>query len=83
MRVDGTRGLDEDQRLGVREQRAGQREALPLAAGERPAALLDLAVQAVGERLEDVLAAGDREGAQDRGVVVAAATGPARRAASP
>ena len=46
--VDGARGLDEHEHLGVGEQRAGQREALALAAGERPAALLDLAVQPVG-----------------------------------
>ena len=41
--------------VGVGEQRPGQREPLPLAAGERPAALLDLAVEAVGQRVEHVV----------------------------
>ena len=39
----------------VGDQRAGQDEPLALAAGERPAALLDLGVQPVRERVEDVV----------------------------
>ena len=35
--VDGARRLDEDEDLGVREQRPGEHEPLPLPAGERPA----------------------------------------------
>ena len=54
------------------EQRPGQGEALALAAGEGPAALLDLVVEPAGQRLEHVVAARDREGLEDRGVVVVA-----------
>jgi hypothetical protein len=48
--VQRARGLVEDQHARVLEQRAGDRDALPLAAGERHAALADQRVVAVGER---------------------------------
>ena len=44
--VDRARRLDEHEDLGVGEQRSGQDEALPLAARERAAALLDVARRA-------------------------------------
>src|SRR6476661_5851165 len=69
---DGARRLDEHERVGPGEERAGQGEALALAAGEGPAALLDLVVEPAGQRLEHVVAARDREGLEDRGVVVVA-----------
>ena len=40
---------------GIGEQRAGQREALPLTAGEAASALLDVLVEAFGQRVENVL----------------------------
>ena len=49
VRVDGARRLDEQQNLGIQQQGASQDEALALAAGEGPAAFLDLAVEAVGD----------------------------------
>ena len=70
--VHRARRLDQHQRLGVGQQRPGQRQALALAAGERPAALLDLAVQPLGQRLQDVLAARDRQRLEERFVVVVA-----------
>ena len=42
VRVDRAGRLDQDQDLGVGQQRAGQDQPLPLTAGERAAALLDL-----------------------------------------
>src|SRR6478609_4082385 len=71
--VDRAGRLDQDERAGPGEQRAGQGQPLALAAGERAAALLDLAVQAVGQRLEHVLAAGHGQRREDRVVVVAPA----------
>ena len=70
--VDRARRLDEHECLGVGEQRPGQREALALAAGEGAAALLDLVVEAAGERLEHVVTTRDRQRGEDRRVVVLA-----------
>ena len=53
--VDRAGRLDQHQDLGVGGERAGQHQPLPLAAGEGPAPLGDLGVQALGQRLEDVL----------------------------
>ena len=57
--VDRARGLDEHEHLGVAHERAGEGHPLALAAGQGAAALLEHAVQAVLDRLEDV------EGARD------------------
>ena len=64
--VDCARRLDEHEDLGVRKQRSGQDDALPLAARERAAALLDVAVQPVRQRLEHVLGVCDGDGLEDR-----------------
>ena len=64
VRVDRGGRLDQHQDLGVAGQRAGQHQPLPLAAGERPAALGDHGVEAVGQRLEDVVGRGGLEGAR-------------------
>ena len=84
VRVDRARRLDEDEHLGVREQRAREDEPLPLAARERAAALVDGRVEPVGERVEHVLGVRDRDRLADRAVVRARApTGRARCAACP
>ena len=57
--VDGARRLDEDEDLGVREQRPREHEPLPLPAGERAAALVDDLVEAGGQCDEDVLGGSD------------------------
>ena len=67
--VDRARGLDEDEDLRVGEQRPWQDDALALAARERAAALLDVAVEPVRQRLEHVLGVRDRDaprGSPDR-----------------
>ena len=64
--VDGRGRLDEHEDLRVGGEDAGQDQPLPLAAGERAAALGDDRVHAVGERLEDVLGRGGGEGVVDR-----------------
>ena len=53
--VDGARRLDEDEDLRVREQRPREHEPLPLPARERAAALVDVVVEPVRQRVEDVL----------------------------
>ena len=67
--VDRARRLDEHEDLGVREQRASQHDALALAARERAAALLDVAVQPVRQRLEDVLGIRHGDGLEDGRIV--------------
>ena len=50
LRVDGRRGVVEDQQSRPAYQRTGQRDALPLPTGQRRAALPQLGVEAVAER---------------------------------
>ena len=52
--VDGARRVDEDEDLGVAQQRPDQREPLALAAGERAAPLLELAVEPAVDRVDGV-----------------------------
>ena len=54
-RVDGRGGVVEDQDARVGEQRAGDRDALALAARQRQAALADARVVAVGQRLDEAV----------------------------
>ena len=65
MRVDGAGRLDEDQDLRLREQCAGEHEPLALTARERAAALLHVAVEPLGQRVEDVLGVGDGDRLDD------------------
>ena len=67
--VDGARRLDEDEHLWVGEERAGQDEPLALSARERPAALVDIGVEALGKRFEDVLRVRDGDRLEDLVVV--------------
>ena len=55
MRVDRTGGVDEHQHLGVGQQRAGQRQALPLTARELPTALVHVRVESLRQRLQHVV----------------------------
>ena len=52
----------EDQDARVREDRPRDRDALPLAAGELDSPLADYCVVAVRERLDEVVAVGNRRG---------------------
>ena len=61
--VDRRGGVVEDQQPRPADQRAGQRDPLPLAAGERGAALAQLGVEPVGERGDEAVGLG---GAQRR-----------------
>ena len=61
VRVDGGRGLDQHQDLGVDRERPGQHQPLPLPAGEGAAALGHLGLQALGQRVEDVVGRGRRQ----------------------
>ena len=56
VRVDGRGRLDEDEDLRVGGERAHEDESLPLPAGEAAAALVETALPAAGQRVEDVLA---------------------------
>ena len=76
--VDGARRLDEDEHVGVAQQRPGEGEPLALAAGERAAALLELAVEAAVDRGEGIVGVGDVEGGEP-GVVVGPAELSAQR----
>ena len=58
-RVDCRRGVVEDQHLRVGQDRAGDRDPLPLAAGEREAALSDHRLVALGQQLDELLGAGE------------------------
>ena len=53
--IDGAGGIVEDQHLRLFEQRAGDAEALALAAGDVRAALLDVGIVLVGELLDEVV----------------------------
>ena len=68
MRVDRARRLDEDEHLGVGEERPREHEPLALAARERPPALVDVGVEAA-ELVEHVLGVRDRHRRQQRRVV--------------
>ena len=72
-RVDRRRRLVQHQDGRGGRERAGQGDALALPAGERPAALADLAVEAAGDRADGLVGAARVE---DRGQVV---HGPGRR----
>ena len=56
--VDGARRLDEHEDLGVREQRPGEHEPLPLPARERAAPLVDDLVEALRQGDQHVLCGG-------------------------
>ena len=58
--IHGARRLDEHEHFGVGQQRTGEHDALPLAARERAPPLLDLGVEARGERVDDILGIRDR-----------------------
>ena len=60
--VDRARRLDEHEHLGVAQQGAGQGDPLALPTRQCPAALLELAVHPVLERVEGVGGAGDPHG---------------------
>ena len=53
--VDGRGGLDEDEHLRVGGEGAHEHEPLALATGQAAAALLELALPAAGQRVEDVV----------------------------
>ena len=74
-RVDRGGGVVEDQDARVGEQRAGDRDPLALAAGEREAALADARVVAVGESLDELVGLGEarRRSRSPRGVASARA----------
>ena len=57
LHVDGAGGVVEDEDGGVVEQRARDRDALPLTARQRVAALPHLAVEPLGERVDELLGA--------------------------
>ena len=61
-RVDRTGRVVEDQNFGLFEQRAGNAQALLLAAGDVRTALLDVGVVFVGECLDEVVRAGELAG---------------------
>ena len=69
MRVDRTGGVDEHQHLGVGQQRAGQRQALPLTARELPTALVHVRVEALGQRLQHVVGRRHAQRLEDVAVV--------------
>ncbi len=66
--VDGARRLDEDEDLGVGEQRPRKDDPLALAAGERATPLLDVAVEPMGQRVptDRARGAGCRKRGADR-----------------
>ena len=71
--VDRRGGVVEDQDARVGQQRAGDRQALALAAGERQAALADAGVVAVGQALDELVGLGAAGGGHD--LLVASASG--------
>ena len=74
VRVDGAGRLVQHQHLGVGEQHPGQREALPLAAGQAPAALARPAVSSPPASPSTTsVAPARRQRRAQRGVVVPAA----------
>ena len=58
LHVDRRRGVVEHEDRRVHQQRAGDREPLALATGEREAALADHRVVALGQRLHELVGAG-------------------------
>lgn len=60
--VDGRGGLDEAQHVGVGDEGASEHDALPLAAGQPAALLVDGSLPPTGQRVEDVLGARRDEG---------------------
>ena len=69
VRVDRAGRLVQHEDGGVGDQGAGEDEPLALAAGQRPATLLDLGVQAVRQRVEDVVGVGGPHRRHQGGVV--------------
>ena len=57
-RVDGAGGVVEDQQPGTADDGAGQRQPLPLAAGEGGAALADPGVEPLGQRGDEAVGGG-------------------------
>ena len=75
-RVDRRGRVVEDQDSRVDDERARDRDALALAAGERDPALADHGVVALGQRLDELVRLGEPRGALD---VVVGRVGPAER----
>jgi hypothetical protein len=63
--VEGAGGLVEDEDAGVLEDRAGDREALPLPAGEVDAALAEVGVVAGGQDADELVGVGGLGGLDD------------------
>ena len=59
--IHGAGAVVQDQHLGLAQQRAGNGQALLLAAGHVGAALLDPGIVLVGEALDELIGAGDRK----------------------
>ena len=64
-RVDGGGGVVEQQQPGVGDQRPGERDPLPLAAGEGEPLLADHAVVAVGQLADELVGLGRPGGGED------------------
>ena len=58
LRIDRGSGLVEDQDAGIDQQRPGDADPLPLAAGERLAALADQRIVAVGQAEDELVGRG-------------------------
>ena len=65
LRVEGAGRLVQDQDARLRQQRAGDRQALLLAAGEVGAVLLQQGVVALGQALDELVGPGDAGGGDD------------------
>ena len=67
LRVQVRGRLVEQHERRVPQERAGERDPLPLARGQSPGAFGQLAVEAVGQRVDKLRRAGPRGGPPDRG----------------